>query len=243
MITIDQLLYKIDQRLNKLSSNAHQEVQLEDKILALNEAQIKLIKTKYTGISVMSRIGFDGMKKRYQDIENLIVDFKKNSLTLKELDSHLNQWEAPLSELNPKYMLYGDAYVLADKGRCKDRIIWVNNDLAKHADVSLLLTNSDFKPSFEYQETFNTITDNKMSIYTDGTFSPKTLHISYIRYPQEMDKEGYVKFDGSNSKDVNCELVDYLEDELLDLAVANIADYTENVAAAQTARNRSMTNE
>ena len=44
-ILVNSLLYKIDQRLNKLSSNAHQQIQLEDKILALNEAQLKLIKT------------------------------------------------------------------------------------------------------------------------------------------------------------------------------------------------------
>ena len=46
MIPVDSLLYKIDQRLNKLSTNEHQMIQLEDKILALNEAQIKLIKQK-----------------------------------------------------------------------------------------------------------------------------------------------------------------------------------------------------
>jgi len=43
MIPVDSLLYKIDQKLNKLSTNEHQQIQLEDKILALNEAQIKLI--------------------------------------------------------------------------------------------------------------------------------------------------------------------------------------------------------
>lgn len=46
MIPVDSLLYKIDQKLNKLSTNEHQQIQLEDKILALNEAQIKLIKQK-----------------------------------------------------------------------------------------------------------------------------------------------------------------------------------------------------
>ena len=29
MIPVDSLLYKIDQRLNKLSSNVHQEIQLD----------------------------------------------------------------------------------------------------------------------------------------------------------------------------------------------------------------------
>ena len=59
MIPVDSLLYKIDQKLNKLSTNEHQMIQLEDKILALNEAQIKLIKQKVDGISVTSGLGMD----------------------------------------------------------------------------------------------------------------------------------------------------------------------------------------
>lgn len=50
MIPVDSLLYKIDQKLNKLSTNEHQEIPVEDKILALNEAQIKLIKQKLMGL-------------------------------------------------------------------------------------------------------------------------------------------------------------------------------------------------
>jgi hypothetical protein len=243
MIPVDQLLYKIDQRLNKLSSNDHQEIQLEDKILALNEAQLKLIKTKYSGTSVPNRVGFDGMKKRYQDIENLIVDFKENFLTLEEVDPYLNQWEGSLSELNPKYMLYADAYILADKDRCKNRVIWINKDLVKHGDIQFLLNSTDFAPSFEYQETFNVITGNKISIFTDGSFTPSKLFMMYVRYPKYIDKEGYVKFDGKASTNEDCELNDYLEDELLDLTIANLADYTENISASQTARARSQTNE
>lgn len=243
MIPVDSLLYKIDQRLNKLSSNDHQEIQLEDKILALNEAQVKLVKQKFTGVSTLSKMGFGAFTKRYQDIENLLVDFNENSLSLEEEDPNINQWTAKLSELNPKMMLYADAYVIADKGKCKDRIIWINKDLVKHGDIQFLINNVDFKPSFEYQETFNTITGGDISIYTDGTFTPKELKILYVRYPKKIDKEGYVDFDGEDSINQDCELVDYLEDELLDLTIQNLADYTENMSAAQTARMRSLTNE
>lgn len=243
MISVDSLLYKIDQRLNKLASNEHQEIQLEDKILALNEAQLKLIKQKFTGISTPSKMGFGAFKKRYQDIENLLVDFNENSLSLIEEDKNINQWSSKLSKLNPKFMLYADAYVIADKGKCKDRIIWINKDLVKHGNIQFLLNNEDYKPSFEYQETFNTITGGDISIYTDGTFTPKKLKVLYVRYPEKIDKEGYVDFDGEDSINQDCELVDYLEDELLDLTIANLADYTENMSAGQTARMRSITNE
>lgn len=243
MISVDSLLYKIDQRLNKLSSNVHQQVPLEDKILALNEAQIALIKTKLDGYSVPNKLGMDASKKRYEDIENLIVDFSKNNLSLKKGDTNLNQWNVELSELKPEYMFYADAYILANKGICKDRIVWINKDLVKHGDVQFFLNNDNYKPSFEFQETFNTISGGILSVYTDGTFTPTKLFLMYVRYPTKIDKKGYVDFKGKPSVDRDCELKEYLEDELLDKTVLNLAMYTENMSAVQSAAARIGTNE
>ena len=243
MIPVDSLLYKIDQRLNKLSTNEHQQIQLEDKILALNEAQIKLIKQKVDGISVVSGLGFDSFKKRYEDLQSLVMPYKTGMLPLVLKNSELNQWSANLHTITPKYMFYVDSYILADKGRCKNRQIWINRDLAKHGDLQFVLNNVHYKPSFEYQETFNFLSSDEISIFTDGTFTPKEVYISYMRYPVYIDKQGYVKFDGTNSIDQDCELETYLEDELLDLTVENLSMYTENMSAMQTAQYRIQTNE
>jgi hypothetical protein len=243
MIPVDSLLYKIDQKLNKLSTNEHQQIPLEDKILALNEAQIKLIKQKIDGFSVANGYGQDAFKKRYEDLQSLVVSYNNQPLTLSLMNVELNQWKANLHTLEPKYMFYVDSYVIADKGRCKDRKIWINRDLAKHGDLSLILNNTHYKPSFEYQETFNFISSDEISIFTDGTFTPKTINIMYFRYPVYINKEGYVMLDGLPSYDQNCELETYLEDELLDLTVQNLAMYTENMSAVQTAQYRIQTNE
>jgi len=243
MIPVDSLLYKIDQKLNKLSTNAHQQIQLEDKILALNEAQIKLIKQKVDGISVVSGMGMDAFKKRYEDLQSLVVNYNHQPLDLKETDPLINQWSANIHQLDPEYMFYVDSYILADKGRCKARKIWINKDLAKHGDLSLLLNNNHYKPSFEYQETFNFLSSDEISVFTDGTFTPSKIHIMYMRYPIYIDKEGYIKFDGTESKNQDCELETYLEDELLDLTVQNLAMYIENVSAVQNAQYRIQTNE
>jgi len=243
MIPVDSLLYKIDQRLNKLSTNSHQQIFLEDKILALNEAQIKLIKQKTDGFSIVSGLGLDAFKKRYEDLQALIVDYDEGKLLLKKTNKVLNQYSANLGKLLPQYMFYIDSYVLADKGRCKDRIIWINRDLAKHGDLQFILNNDHYKPSFEYQETFNVLSSDEISIFTDGTFTPKSIYVSYMRYPVYIDKEGYVKFDGKNSLSQDCELEVYLEDELLDLAVQNLAMYIENQSAIQTSQIRIQTNE
>ena len=183
MIPVDSLLYKIDQKLNKLSTNEHQQIALEDKILSLNEAQIKLIKQKVDGFAIPNKLGFDAFKKRYEDLQNLVIDFTNQPLDLVESNKQLHQWDADLNLLTPKYMFYVDSYVLADKGRCKDRKIWINKDLSKHGDISLLLNNDHYKPSFEYQETLNAISSDNISIYTDGTFTPTKIYIAYMRYP------------------------------------------------------------
>jgi hypothetical protein len=243
MIPVDSLLYKIDQRLNKLSTNDHQQIQLEDKILALNEAQIKLIKQKVDGFSTVSGLGLDSFKKRYEDLQSLVVTYNHQPLTLSIKNGTTNQWFARLNQLVPKYMFYIDSYILADKEECKDRVVWINRDLAKHGDLQFILNNDHYKPSFEYQETFNFLSSDEISVFTDGTFTPKQVFISYMRYPIYIDKEGYVKFDGTDSINQDCELETYLEDELLDLTVQNLAMYTENQSAVQTSMMRIQTNE
>jgi hypothetical protein len=243
MIPVDSLLYKIDQKLNKLSTNEHQQIQLEDKILALNEAQLKLIKQKVDGISIPSGLGMDAFKKRYEDLQALVENYIDHPLIPVEIDTNLNQWVVNIHLLSPTYMFYVDSYLLADKGECKNRIVWINQDLSKHGDTSILLKNDHYKPSFEYQETFNIISSDEMSIFTDGTFTPTKVYIMYLRYPVYIDKSGYVKFDGLDSTDVDCELEAYLEDELLDLTVQALAMYTENVSAVQSSQFRIQTNE
>jgi len=243
MIPVDSLLYKIDQKLNKLSTNEHQQIQLEDKILALNEAQIKLIKQKVDGFSIVNRLGMDAFKKRYEDLQNLVIDYNNQPLPLTLANSEINQWNADITKLLPKYMFYVDSYVIADKGKCKGRKIWINKDLAKHGDLALLLNNDHYKPSFEYQETIVTLSSNTISIFTDGTFTPTTLNLMYMRYPVYINKEGYIMLDGTASVNKNCELEEYLEDELIDLTVQNLAMYTENSAAVQSAQFRIQTNE
>ncbi len=238
MILVDSLLYKISQKLNKLSSNEHQEIPLEDKILTLNEAQIKLIKQKLDGQNTVSGLGLDAFKKRYEDLQKLVESYEDHKLDLVLTNSQLNKWTASLAKVSPAYMFYIDSYILADKGECKDRIIRINQDLAKHGDLQVILNNVHYKPSFEYQETLNIISSDEISVFTDGTFTPTALYLSYIRYPKYIDKTGYIKLDGSASQDQDCELKNYLEDELVDLAVEDLADYTENLAASQSAQFR-----
>jgi hypothetical protein len=202
-----------------------------------------LIKQKIDGISIVSGMGMDSFKKRYEDLQRLVINYEHQPLNLTLKNSDINEWSADITQLDPKYMFYLDSYILADKGRCEDRQIWINRDLAKHGDLQFILNNEHYKPSFEYQETFNLLSSDEVSIFTDGTFTPKTIKIMYMRYPQYINKEGYIMLDGEPSFDQDCELETYLEDEILDLAVQNLAMFTENQSAVQNAQFRIQTNE
>lgn len=242
MISVDSLLYKIDQRLNKLATNQHQAIQLEDKILALQEAEISLIKKKIDPNNLY-KTGLDGFKKRYQDLQFLIENPEDHKLKPKLKDKNLNKYTADIMNITPKFMFYIDSYLLADKGECKNKIVYTNPDLVKHADITLLLNNNNYKPSFEYRETIVDISTDEISVYSDGTFDPHSLYLSYVRYPKPVDKEGYVHFDGTESTNQDSELESYLEDELLNLVYRDLGIYTENPSAVQGAEIKMNTEE
>lgn len=242
MIPVLNLLYKIDFRLNKLATNDHQGIPLENKIIALNSAQIKTLKLKI-GENNIYKEGLDAFKKRYEDLQFLVEPFHLHPLSLTLVDPQLNKWSADLGELDPKYMFYLDSYILANKGVCNDHTIFVNRDLTKHADITVLLANNNVNPSFEYQETFCTISSNQYEAYTDGSFAFTKAYLSYVRYPAYIDFAGYTHLDGTASTTVDCELPDYLEDEIVDIAIQDLAMSTENLPASQASEQRKNTNE
>lgn len=239
MIPVVELLYDIDLKLNKVATGKHQEIPLEDKIIALNDAQIQLIKQKISPNNVF-RLGLDAFKKRYDDLENLVVPHVALVVT-KDLVSKLDKYNSQLTSLVPEYMFYVDSYFLCDKGPCKDHI--VTTQRIKHADIHVVLANANTRASFEYQEAPVTVSEHTLEFYTDGSFTPTMAYVSYLRYPQKVDFEGSIHFDGSASTTINSELNYYLKDELVDLAVQELALMTENQGAVQASQIRIQNDE
>lgn len=238
MILVDSLLYKIDLKLNKLATSVHQSIPIEDKILALNEAQNRLIKSKIHDLPNRP-MGFDSSRKKYEDVQ-ILIEVEKPLTVTKDSKSKTERWYSTVPA-DPKYMFFVDAFIIADKEDCKNRRVDIR--LVKHSDITTYLNNTHYKPSFEYQETLATISKDRIEIYTDGTFTPQKTYLSYIRYPQKIDYTGYEGFDGKASTKQDCELADYLEDELVDLAVQELAMSTENVPAVEFSKQRSQVDE
>lgn len=233
MITTVSLLYDLDLRLNKVATNISQSIPEEDKIIALNDAQIKLIKNKL-GPDRIHGLGLDGFKKKYEDLENLIEPHIQTTV-VKDKISKLNKYVVNTTALDPKYMYYVDSYFLCNKGICKDRIVTTHR--VHHADIHKALNNTNTNPSFEYQEAPVTSTNGFLEFYTDGTFEPTAAYISFVRYPKMIDIAGYVHLDNTASIDQDCELKEYLADELVNLAVIQLGSDTANQIAVVAAQN------
>lgn len=217
MIPIREFLQDIDLKLNKVGTNDHQSVPPEDKIRFINDAIINLIKQKLSENNIF-RSGIDSNTKRYDDLQTLVVGQK---LLLKQSTNTI--YSANLVE---PYMFYIGGFIIADKDSCSNRVIVVR--LTKHADVNMVIINNNTKPSFEYQETIGTISENIINIYTDGSFKPNEIHIEYIKYPKKVDVAGYEHLYGETSTNVDSDLPYYLKEEIVDIAVRNIAMSIDN---------------
>src|SRR4051812_39146634 len=125
MIGVEELLYEIDFKLNKIATLQHQAIPEEDKLIALNNAQIKFIIDKLDGGNKY-QLGFDSFKKRYEDLEVLVESFHDHKLIPEEVDKNIHKWAADVSKLTPKYMFYIDSYLLVTKGVCKKQVMAVN---------------------------------------------------------------------------------------------------------------------
>lgn len=227
MISRDELVYETRMGMNKLNSSAHQDIPEENILIALNNAQTDLIKKKISGNNLY-RMGLDGFKKRYQDLQFLIEypDTKKYYPKIK--NTALNRWELPLSDVKPKLMFYLDAYTVCSKAECKKRVVYGNGDLIAHSNITTILQNNNYKPSFEYQELIIDISNDKISFYTDGSFKIDEAYIGYIRYPKQIGSKDIIDFSGNDGVDQDCELEPYLKTELVDLAVHYLSIATSN---------------
>ena len=242
MIKVERLHFKLDEKLNKLASNTHQWISPEQKDFALNEAQIKLVKQK-VGKNNNYGMGFDSFRKRYQDLEFLVVPHEELDAT--KTKEPISIYSAELNSLKKKFFLPVDIYTIAERGRCKDRIVVVEQ-VVKHSDVPTLLSATDSNPSFEYQATFAVISSGQLRVYTEQSpesFKINKCHVSYLRYPVNICMGEYEDFDGSIQPKVDCEFPESLEDELIEIAVEDLALSTENSAAAEAAKIRKKDSE
>jgi len=234
MIPVVDLLYDLDFKLNKLASNQHQYIPVEDKIVAINEAQLRVIKNKLNNNNIY-HLGFDAFKTRYQELQEFVIDYEE--INVEQKIKALNSYSFKLENLDYKFYLPVDIICNCTKNSCQNHQVDVTR-IVKHGDLRKLLKNSNYAPSFEYQETLAVISSGETIMYTDGSFTIDSALVSYLRYPNVVDIEGYQHLDGTDSITVDCELPLSLRDELLEKAIIELGFDTGNINAAKAAQEK-----
>jgi hypothetical protein len=62
--------------------------------------------------------------------------------------------------------------------------------LTEVANVDLLLRDPNKNPNFDWAETFATLSNNTLKIYTNGLFKPVNVMLNYYRQPRKIEIAG-----------------------------------------------------
>jgi hypothetical protein len=116
--------------------------------------------------------------------------------------------------------------------------------LAEEANVDEYLRDYSKKPSFDWAETFATVTGNKIKVYTNNDFEVEEATLIYYRQPRKIQILGTSDpYTGEVSTvNVECEFKDDLVELFIDECVKILAGDLEDVTANQIADNSVETN-
>jgi hypothetical protein len=109
--------------------------------------------------------------------------------------------------------------------------------LAEVANVSTLLRDKHKQPNFTWGETFCTLQNNRVRIYTNTEFTLTDVRLSYYRQPRRIEITGvsdpYTNI--VSTQDIECEFKDDIIELFIDEAAKILAGDIESINQQQTA--------
>ncbi len=202
---------KVEQRLNKISSLDYDNISCWQVVEAFNKGQIEWCRRQLWGKNLKK----EGDKQTTRRIDDLQILLTPVNL--------LVQAGAEFYESNPlpaDYLEFKRVDVHATSECCpnpKKMIVY----LTEETNVSINLRDELKKPNFEWAETFCTLVDNKIRIYTNGEFAVKTASLMYYRNPRNIQITGCVNpYTGLISAG---EVTSEFKDDIVELLIDNAA--------------------
>ncbi len=210
------LRLKIKQRTNKLGSNDFDLFEDWMVVEAFNKVQNEWVR--------------DAATKAEIDTQN-VDDLQKvtKEITLSGLN-HPRYFES--ADLPGDYFAGKRVSASATTPDCKtprSMMIYPGEE----ANRDSLLRDPNKNPSFLWAETFRTMIDNKIRIYTNGEFSIQDASLVYYRKPRQISFEGGVNEYDETTSDVECEFKDDLVEKLIDKTAALLSGDVENFNQVQ----------
>ena len=205
---------KMKQRLNKLDSQDYDNILCWQVVESFNKAQVEWSRRQLHGINIVKE-GDEQSTRRKDDLQVLLDKTTITNLTDKGDYSFLN--------LPGDYFQWKRIDVFAQKDCCDKRRMVIY--LAEEGNVSLLLRDKLKQPSFEWAETFATLIDNNINIYTNGEFNIPEAELTYYRQPRKIQIQDCVDpYTGIISTlNIECEFKDDIIELIIDEAVSILA--------------------
>lgn len=194
-MNINEAYLKFIQKVNKNFTNDNIVVDKGRFILIFNEVQNKFVEW------ILEKRNEDDIR----DIQELLVLDKK----LKLKNKFLNHQDF---ELPSNYFSFSNVQIFGSTKKCSNSKLYGFE--AKTENIEELLNDENNKPSFKYRETFYTIGNGNINVYVDE-FNISKIFLTYYRYPKQVDIQGYIKTDNTQSTSIDPELDDKIIDRIL----------------------------
>lgn len=123
------------------------------------------------------------------------------------------------------FFKYGSSYTLAKKGDCTNRKL--RNWDFKIKSRNAVEQDTNNSPSFEYEETLVNFAGNNILVFKTD-FEVEKEFLSYYILPTEIDIAGYIKEDGSHSKDIDFNFTKFTANKIIDWCVLETIRIFEN---------------
>lgn len=219
---------KIKQRLNKLASNDYDNIECWQVVEAFNKGMTEWCRRNLHGTN-QKQEGDEQSKRRIDDLQVLLTPTPM-IMTDRKLFYQSNT--LPTDYLEWKRIAIDASSECCPKAR---RMVVY---LTEEANVELLLRDKNKQPNFDWAETFCTILDNQIRVYTDEKFNVDAATLYYYRQPLKIQiancVDPYTQL--TSAVDVPCEFKDDLVELFIDEAVKIIAGDIESMNQYQRAQ-------
>lgn len=166
---ISQVSAKIDIRLNKGASSDYDNLWPYIKEEAFNKAINEWVRNQIHGKNQTQ----EGDEESQIKIDDLQVLLKVEVLSVRDKGLFSQSEKLPTD-----YYYYKRVTPIVSKGNCSN--VQIKSWFKEEANVDDLIT----MPSFEFEETFHTIINNKIHCYHNNNFKIEKLNLTYYRKPK-----------------------------------------------------------
>lgn len=224
MLTTFDVISKYKARLNKSDSEDYDNLWVYQIEESFNKGVLEVVRRLKRGNN-RTQEGDEETRDRVDDLQFLLKD---------KLLSVGNYPTFVETELFPTdYLFYKRITPLVTKGNCKR--VRIKSHLKEESNVDDLLLNYDTQPSFDFEETFNTMFNNRSRIYHNSDFKIEEALLIYYKQPR------FITF--SKSIPVNLEFKDDLNELMIDEGIKILAGDNEIWNQKTTSQERGESNQ